>query len=261
MIQPQQSFGVVIVGDEILSAKRRDSHLEFIINALAIRGARPGWARFLPDDIEIQAQAYKETQASGLPVFSFGGIGATPDDLTRQAAAQAFDRDLLEHPEGIRLMQARFKSDLNHRRRQLVNFPRGAALIPNPVNQVPGFSLCNHFFVPGFPNMAHPMVEWVLDTHFANVFSRAPDVEYLLQTTGVYESDLIPMIENILVAHPLLKIACLPKNDVPGQVELGVKGQQKAAVTGFDDLVSLLNKAMISYQILNEEPDHSSEKC
>ncbi len=248
MIKQQLSFGVVIVGDEILSAKRRDCHFDFIINALAKRGAQLGWARFVPDDIAVQAQAYKETCASGLPVFSFGGIGATPDDLTRQAAALAFNRDLLEHPEGIQLLQTRFKSELNLRRRQLVNFPRGATLIPNPVNQVPGFSLCNHFFVPGFPNMAHPMVEWVLDTHFSNAFKHPPDIEYLLQTKGVYESELIPMIEGVLTKYPELKIACLPKSDVPGQVELGVKGQQIIAQAGFKMLLSLLDQAQINHK-------------
>jgi len=249
MTQQQQTFGVVIVGDEILSAKRRDGHFDFIINALGQRGTQLSWARFIPDNIQIQAQAYKETRASGIPVFSFGGIGATPDDLTRQAAALAFDRELAEHPDGIQLLQNRFGSELNHRRRQLVKFPRGATLIPNPVNQVPGFSLCNHFFVPGFPNMAHPMVEWVLDTHFPNAFKHLPDIEYLLQTKGVYESELIPMIEGVLTAYPKLKIACLPKSDLSGQVELGVKGQQKLAQAGFKMLLSLLDQAQINHKV------------
>ena len=249
MTQQQQSFGVVIVGDEILSAKRRDGHFDFIIRTLEKRGAQLGWARFIPDDIPIQTQAYKETRASGIPVFSFGGIGATPDDLTRQAVALAFDCDLLEHPEGIQLLQARFRSELNHRRRQLVNFPRGSTLIPNPVNQVPGFSLYDHYFVPGFPNMAHPMVEWVLDTYFSNAFKYPAEVEYLLQTKGVYESELIPMIEAVLTAYPEVKIACLPKSDLSRQVELGAKGQQKIAQAAFKMLVSLLNQAQINHKI------------
>lgn len=256
MTQQQQSFGVVIVGDEILSAKRRDGHFNFIINALRKRGAQLGWARFVPDGLAIQAQTYRETRASGMPVFSFGGIGATPDDLTRQAVALAFDRELYEHPEGLQLLQARFGIELNHQRRQLVNFPRGADLIPNPVNQVPGFSLFNHFFVPGFPSMAHPMVEWVLDRVFSDAFTLPHDVEYLLQTTGVYESDLIPIIKDVLSRYTDLKVACLPKGNAPGQVELGVKGQQKMAHAGFKRLVSLLDQEKVDYLLLNQGTDH-----
>lgn len=253
MKKQQQSFGVVIVGDEILSAKRQDGHFGFIVSALQKRGALLSWARFIPDDIHIQAQAYKETFASKIPVFSFGGIGATPDDLTRQAVALAFDRELIEHPEGIKLLRNRFGAKLNVQRRQLVNFPQGAELIPNPVNQVPGFSLCNHFFVPGFPNMAHPMVDWVLDIHFANAFHCTPDIEHLLQTTGVFESELTPIIEYVLAAYPKLKIACLPNSALPGQVELGVKGQHKQATAATELLISKLDQAAISYRRLTKD--------
>ena len=96
--------------------------------------------------------------------------------------------------------------------------------------------------------MAHPMVEWVLDTYFSNTFKYPAEVECLLQTEGVYESELIPMIEAVLAAYPELKIACLPKSDLSRQVELGVKGQQKIAQAGFKMLLSLLDQAQINHK-------------
>ncbi len=241
-------FGIVIVGDELLSGKRQDGHFNFMIAALKQRGGQLSWARVVEDSIEQQAQVYRETRASGAIVFSFGGIGATPDDLSRAAAAQAFKRPLAEHPRGIKLLQHRFANDLNSRRRQLVHFPQGAEIIPNPVNQVPGFSLLNHYFVPGFPNMAHPMVEWVLDTYFSNCFDTEPDIEQLLQTQGVYESELIPVIEEILQSFPELKISCLPNSRTPGKVELGIKGKAARVNPAVNQLRRLLDEATIDYR-------------
>ena len=240
-------FGVVIVGDELLSGKRRDGHLNFISDTLSRLGGQLEWVRIVADDIPLQAQTYRETRANGATVFSFGGIGATPDDLTRQAAARAFERPLIEHPQGIKLLKNRFKQDLSPRRRQLVHFPQGASLIPNPVNQVPGFSLLNHYFVPGFPSMAWPMVEQVLQTDFAEALKQTADIELLIHTRGVYEGTLIPLIEAVLSRHPDLKIACLPKSDFSKRVELGVKGTPQKVKTGFDQLCVLLDKASIEY--------------
>jgi len=242
-------FGLVIVGDELLSGKRRDGHFDFMVNTLQQRGGQLDWARIVPDNIEQQTQAYRETRNTGAVVFSFGGIGATPDDLSRQSAAKAFEQPLLEHPQGIKLLRERFANDLNDYRRQLVHFPQGSQLIPNPINQVPGFYLEQHYFVPGFPNMAWPMVEWVLDTYYSHAFDGGADIEYLLHTQGVYESELIPMIESVLEQYPALKIACLPNSGQIGRVELGVKGQPELAGQGFRLLCLLLDQEKIAYQL------------
>lgn len=248
MNSEQMTFGAVIVGDELLSGKRKDGHFNFLVDALARRGGQLAWARMVGDDIAAQAQTYRETSASHSIVFSFGGIGATPDDLSRQAAADAFDRELEYHPEGLKILQARFGADFTQRRHQLINFPVGAELIPNPVNQVPGFSLSNHHFVPGFPNMAHPMVEWVLDTHCADVFRAPPKIEYRLLVTDVWESDLIPMMEKILAEHDKVKVSCLPQSKGVAQAELGIKAEQKHADVAYQHLCELLDEANFIYR-------------
>ena len=243
-------FGAVIVGDEILSGKRKDGHLPFTIEALEKRAAKLEWTRYVGDSMDLQAQCYRETLASGCIVFSFGGIGATPDDLSRQAAAQAFGQELEYHPEGMDIMRARFGEAFNHRRRQLVRFPRDAALIPNPVNQVPGFSLMNHHFVPGFPSMAHPMVEWVLDTWYKNVLNGPRHIEYGLRTRQAHESDLIPHIEQVLAEFEGIKLSSLPGNNRVGQVELAVRAEARPAKQAFRRLRELLDTAGIEYQLL-----------
>ena len=83
------SFGALIIGDEILSGKRTDLHFAKIASLLAARGLRLSWAEYLGDERSRIAATLKRTFASGDVVFSFGGIGNTPDDHTRQAVAEA----------------------------------------------------------------------------------------------------------------------------------------------------------------------------
>ena len=92
------SFGLIIVGDEILSGKRADKHMPKVIELLAARGLALSWVRYVGDDRERITAALRDAFASGDVVFSCGGIGATPDDHTRQCAAAALGVELALHP-------------------------------------------------------------------------------------------------------------------------------------------------------------------
>jgi molybdopterin-biosynthesis enzyme MoeA-like protein len=89
-------------------------------------------------------------------------------------------------------------------------FPVGATLIPNPVNQVPGFSLSNLHFVPGFPAMAWPMIEWVLDTHYSHLRQAEPLVERTVIALEAREGDLIDLMQQFVARYPTLKFSSLP---------------------------------------------------
>ena len=95
-------FGMIIVGDEILSGRRQDKHFPQLLELLSARGLSLSWLRVLPDDRALLTQALRESFASQEIVFCCGGIGATPDDHTRQAAAAALDLPLALHPEAER---------------------------------------------------------------------------------------------------------------------------------------------------------------
>src|SRR6478609_2469289 len=100
-------FGVIIIGDEILSGRRADKHLPKIIELLASRGLALDWAEYIGDDPERITATLARTFAADDVVFSTGGIGATPDDHTRQCAAQALGVPLALHPEAAELIRAR----------------------------------------------------------------------------------------------------------------------------------------------------------
>jgi molybdopterin-biosynthesis enzyme MoeA-like protein len=221
-------FGAYIIGDELLVGKREDKHLGFLIGALAKRGLRLAWAHYLGDEPQRLTQALRQSFATSDVVFSFGGIGATPDDHTRQCAAAALGRPLELHPEAEHEIRARFPgTDVTPQRLQMGEFPRGAEIIPNPVNRIAGFSVADHHFVPGFPQMAWPMVEWVLDTRYRSRFDSQKWSESSMLVFQAGESQLIPAMQAVERAFDRVKVFSLPSMGADGSrihVELGVRG-------------------------------------
>jgi molybdopterin-biosynthesis enzyme MoeA-like protein len=220
-------FGAFIIGDEILVGKRQDKHLPFLIGALAQRGLRLGWAQYLGDDPERIADALGRSFSSKDIVFSFGGIGATPDDHTRQCAAAALRVAVTLHPDAEREIRARFGGEATPQRLAMGEFPEGASIIPNPVNRIPGFTLRDHHFVPGFPQMAWPMVEWVLDSKYKSIFDRDRWSEASILVFEAGESQLITAMRAVEAGFPRIKVFSLPSMGEDGSrihVELGVRG-------------------------------------
>ena len=221
------AFGAIIIGDEILSGRRGDAHLSKLIELLAVRGLKLAWARYVGDDAARLLPVLRESFASGDIVFSFGGIGATPDDRTRQCAAAALDLPLALHPEAEAAIRGRFGDDINPHRLQMGVFPEGCEIIPNPYNQIPGFSIREHFFVPGFPVMAWPMVEWVLDHRYLQLHHAEDYAEQAIVVVDAYESGLIDLMERLTVSYPDCSLFSLPSLAAAGQqrsIELGMKG-------------------------------------
>lgn len=220
-------FGAVIIGDEILSGRRADKHLPKLIELLGVRGLKLGWARYVGDDAPRLVETLRQTFASGDIVFSFGGIGATPDDRTRQSAAAALGVNLALHPQAEALIRERFGNDINAHRLQMGMFPAGAEIVPNSYNRIPGFSIRNHFFVPGFPVMAWPMIEWVLDTRFRALHHADDYVEEAITVWDAYEGQLIDLMETVTACYPEATLFSLPTGAAPGErrsIELGMKG-------------------------------------
>ena len=222
------SVGAIIVGDEILSGKRQDKHFAKVIELLARRGMSLDWAQYLGDDRVRLTAALTASFAAGDTVFSFGGIGATPDDHTRQAAAAALDVGLALHPDAEREIRARFGDETTPQRLLLGEFPVGSAIIPNPYNRIPGFSIRSHWFFPGFPVMAWPMLEWVLDTRLAHLHHAVPRDEQAIVIYEAPESALLDLMNRITRAYPKATLFSLPSFGAEGvrrHIELGMRGE------------------------------------
>jgi len=221
------AIGALVIGDEILVGKRSDKHFAFVVEALARRGLRLAFCEYHGDDPARLTATLKRTFAAGDIVFSFGGIGATPDDHTRQCAAEALGVGLALHPDAEREIRTRFGGEVTPNRLAMGTFPQGASIIPNPVNRIPGFSIADHHFVPGFPQMAWPMVEWVLDTRYAQLVDRDRWQEGSILVLEAGESQLIGVMEQVGADFPGVKVFSLPSMGAGGErrhVELGVRG-------------------------------------
>ena len=251
------SIGIIIIGDEILSGKRSDKHLPKFIELLNERGLQLAWAEYVGDSPERITQVLARAFASGDVVFSCGGIGATPDDHTRQCAAQALGVPLALHPEAKSLILERmrdvaleqgvaFEPDRNDNlhRLNMGTFPQGAQIIHNPYNKIPGFTCQGAqqgvvHFVPGFPVMAWPMMQDKLDV-YCQTWGAAPKrIEKSVIVFGAMEASLTPLMERIELQHAGIKVFSLPSVDHPKwgkHIELGVKGVESQVEAAFQAL-------------------------
>jgi len=219
--------GAIIIGDEIIVGKRSDKHFARLIEILAARGMKLAWCEYLGDIPELITGTLRRTFASEDLVFSFGGIGATPDDHTRQCAADALGVGLELHPDAEAAIRSRTDMVVTPQRLKMGEFPRGARIIPNAYNKIPGFAVRDHHFVPGFPVMAWPMVEWVLDTQYRPLFHRMPEAEASIMVYELAESTITPLMLEIESTFRKLKSFSLPSMGEAGvrrHIELGVRG-------------------------------------
>ncbi|MFZ6748603.1 competence/damage-inducible protein A [Undibacterium sp. Ren11W] len=258
------AIGLIIIGDEILSGKRSDKHLPHVIELLTARGLQLDWAEYIGDDRARIVATLQRSFASGDIVFCTGGIGATPDDHTRQCAGLALELPLAIHPEAKKLIQQRIletapdsasavnlDSPENLHKLNMGKFPQGAELIPNPYNKIPGFAIRQHYFVPGFPVMAWPMLEWVLDTHYPHLFHQTPYAEQAVLVFEAMESTLTPMMEALEAKYLQIKVFSLPSvgdANIRRHIELGVKGEPTQVAAAFADMLAGLDGFHAEYQ-------------
>jgi molybdopterin-biosynthesis enzyme MoeA-like protein len=246
------NIGLIIIGDEILSGRRADKHLPKVIELLGARGLALSWARYAGDERERITADLRDAFASGDLVFSCGGIGATPDDHTRQCAAAALQRPLALHPEARLLILERMQDvareqglpyeperEDNRHRLNMGVFPEGAGIIPNPYNKIAGFFVDHVHFVPGFPVMAWPMIEWVLDTRYRHLQGGQRMQERSIIVFGAMEATLTPLMEDIERRFPGVKVFSLPSVDHPQwgrHIDLGVKALGQSLDEPFEAL-------------------------
>jgi molybdopterin-biosynthesis enzyme MoeA-like protein len=252
-------LGALIIGDEILTGKRQDKHLSHVIATLGRRGLTLDFAHYVGDDRARLTALLRDTFDRGAIVFGFGGIGATPDDQTRQAAAAALGVTLERHPEAVAGIEQQFGEAAYPHRVLMAEFPRGATIVPNPVNRVAAFSIRDHHFFPGFPQMAWPMLDWVLETHYSDLV-REPAVERTLVVHDVGESQLLPLMNENVERYPRVKLFSLPAFVVDGKrrLELGVRGASVDVEPAFAHLRDGVARSGFRFEVVARDPAAST---
>ncbi|MEO5351042.1 MAG: molybdopterin-binding protein [Magnetococcus sp. YQC-3] len=238
---------MMVIGDEILSGRRTDAHLPHVIGRLRERGLELSWVRFVGDDEEALTRHFSQTLSEGRPVFCFGGIGGTPDDRTRSSLARAAGVPLVRHPEAVREIEARFGAEAWPIRVVMADWPQGSEMVPNPINGIPGFYFRAHFALPGFPELAWPMLDWVLAQHF--VASRPPERLRCLRVDGTGESRIVFPMQRVTERFPQVRCASLPKLGADAHIVLSVRGRGLAVDAAFGELGAELTAHGIAWRV------------
>jgi len=239
------NFYALIIGTEILNARREDKHFKFLREELAKYGHELFASFIVKDDIELITNTFKLIKADPNAVmFSFGGIGSTPDDLTREISAKVFTTSpLVRHKEFEQDIINRFADEAYPHRIHMSDLPLNAALLFNPINNMSGYSLENKFFfVPGFPQMAHPMISSVIQTLFCT--SKEKFRYTLLANTS--ENTLITLMKKLPLDVELSSLPIFKNNKA--SVEISLSGYDKTKVKeSFNLFIDELNRLKIPY--------------
>ena len=156
---------ILVIGDEILSGRTRDSNMHFLAGELTRIGISLSEARVVPDIHPEIVTAIRALSARYTHVFTSGGIGPTHDDITADAVAEAMGAKIGHRADAMALLQAHYdRSGLpfNEARQRMARIPDGATLIDNPVSTAPGFTIGNVHVTAGVPNIFQAMVASVL---------------------------------------------------------------------------------------------------
>ncbi|MBT8329744.1 MAG: competence/damage-inducible protein A [Desulfofustis sp.] len=232
-----KQIGLLVIGDEILLGRRNDKHVSWARDYFSRINVDIGWIAILGDDPDLLERFFRLVRERGDDCFSFGGIGATPDDRTRQAVARAHDVPLTRHPEAVALLEKQFGEATYPNRILMAELPEGAGLIPNSHNNIPGFYYGRIHCLPGFPEMARPMVGWVVEHRYRLAPEHAEGfIAYIVK--GAKESELVPLLSSCEDRFPDLKFSSLPRfsDGTSWQIELGIRGSSPQLDEGAEAL-------------------------
>jgi len=246
----QPTFFTLIIGTEILNRRREDKHFDFVTRTLLQKGAKLSGSFIIEDDPALIVQTIRFIASQPNPIlFSFGGIGSTPDDHTRKCAAIALKDGILRvQAEAKKIIEEKLGEAAYPHPIKMAELPKGAKLLDNPVNKMPAFSLDErYFFMPGFPEMSHPMVEKIVEKLLPE---STPCYRYTL-TALCKENELIEVMEKM---PKEVEFSSLPKLYSDGwRVSISVASHDKQkAKEAFQMYRDLLEQKQINYG-LNDE--------
>ncbi len=201
----QKTAAILAIGDELLSGRTRDKNIHFLAQWLTARAVALREARIVGDDKAEIVDALNALRARYDYVFTSGGIGPTHDDITYDAVAAAFGREVVEHRDALALITRWYDArgeEVTPARARMALMPEGAQLIRNPVTGAPGVRIDNVFVMAGVPSIFEGMlgaVETVIEPGVM-VHSRA------VTAPGLPESrlaDQLAEIQNALIGVSL----------------------------------------------------------
>ena len=220
---------MLVIGDEILSGRTRDSNMHHLAQELTKMGIDFCEARFVRDEAEDIIGNVMALSDAYDHVFTSGGIGPTHDDITADCIARAFHRHIDVRDDARELLEAHYArsgAEVTEARLRMARIPEGAELIDNPVSVAPGFTLGNVHVMAGVPAVFEAMVASVLP----KLTGGAP---LLSQTLTVHrpEGEIAGPLSDLARDFPELSIGCYPfQRDGAFGANIVVRGQDGAQI-------------------------------
>ena len=215
---------IISIGDELLRGDTQDTNLSFLCAELTLRGVRVELGLVIPDKREVVAGWVRELAASYDHVIVGGGIGPTPDDVTRAAVAEALEVELEYNAVALAAYERARGTPLNPGQREMCRLPRGAELVWASHPCPPGFIVGNVVVLPGVPIVLRDM--W---STIAERFSGPPVYEARFKAQSG-ESRWAGVMQRFVDAYPELSFGSYPKVGAGWWAELVVRGNDEELV-------------------------------
>ena len=230
---------MLVIGDEILSGRTRDSNMYYLAGQLSEIGVDLKEVRVVGDESDTIVAAVKALSAAYEYVFTSGGIGPTHDDITADCIAAAFDQHIDVRDDARAILAehyAKSGTELNTARLRMARIPDGATLIDNPVSAAPGFKLENVHVMAGVPSVFQAMVASVIPslTGGAALISKTLRID-----RG--EGDIAGPLGALAAAFPKLSMGSYPfQKDGKYGANIVIRGTDEGQI---DDALSQLGAA------------------
>ena len=206
--KPNPTAAIIVIGDEILSGRTKDKNIGWLAEQLGAMGITLREARIIPDIKQVIIDTVLELSAQCDLVFTSGGIGPTHDDITTDAIAAAFGKQVIRHPEAEAVLQKHYQNtdlEFNAARQKMADIPMDATLIDNPLSAAPGFILENVHVLPGVPS--------ILQAMFEGLSARLPGGVVMTRITvqcATGEGSIATILADVQAAHDGISIGSYP---------------------------------------------------
>jgi molybdenum cofactor synthesis domain-containing protein len=219
------SAAIVTIGNEIVSGDTENTNGSWLARRLAALGVEVELIAAIPDEIDGIAAFVREHAAAQDAVVVTGGLGGTPDDLTREAIAAAFGVAQVDQPEVAAALRARFTRAPEYAARWAF-LPEGSRPLENPLGGAPGFAIANVYVLPGLPAEMEAMFETIADELRAG----AP-IESWRRRYRTTESAIVGVLQATGDRHPGVLVGSYPSFEGGvAEVEVVLKSADASAL-------------------------------
>lgn len=245
MMNPPRTAAVLIIGNELLTGKTRDTNTELLARELFGLGIELRRVILCPDELATISDELQNLRRRFDLVFTSGGVGPTHDDVTVAAVARAFGHELVRSPEIEVLLRQFFGDRYNEKCARMAEVPSGSELVSSPNARWPILKVGNVFVLPGLPEIFRRKMTIVRE-HLAG---DPPFISRCVRTR-LDETELAELLNQLHRDHPEVAIGSYPRSGEAYRVAITIDGRDTSRV---DQAVQALLAAIPSHQLIASE--------